>query len=127
MDPQQELFTAILVALRAAKYDVYDGELPPDGTQYPFVYLGDSQLIDSYNKTAVFGNVIQTIHVYSNKPHERGTLSSILLDIKTICRQIENTTNFGWDVVGVNQQVLPDNTTDEPLLHGTLEIEYRFS
>lgn len=127
MDPQQELFTAILVALRAEGYDPYDGELPPAGTAYPFVYVGDSTLTDSYTKSAVFGNVTQTIHVYSNAPHKRGTLSSMLLDIKTICRHIEHTTNFGWDVVGVNQQILPDNTTDEPLLHGILEIEYRFS
>lgn len=127
MDPQQELFTAILMALRGADYNVYDGELPPAGTPYPFVYVGDSQLTDSYTKTAVFGNVVQTIHVYNNKPKKRGSLSSILLDIKTTCRNIEHTTNFGWDVVGVNQQIIPDNTTDEPLLHGILEIEFRFS
>lgn len=28
MDPQQELFTALLLALRKQGYDVYDGALP---------------------------------------------------------------------------------------------------
>ena len=127
MDPQQELFTALLVALRRAGYDPYDGALPPEGTQYPFIYIGDSQLIDSIHKNAVTGNVTQTIHVYSNAPHKRGTLSAIMLAIKDTCRHIEHTANFAWDLIGVNQQILPDNTTDEPLLHGVLDIEYRFS
>ena len=127
MDPQQELFTAILVACRNAGFDTYDGMLPPEGTKYPFVYIGDSQLIDDIKKNAVFGNVTQTIHVYINDPRKRGTLSVMLLGIKNLCRHIESTSNFGWDLINVSQQILPDNTTDEPLLHGILELEYRFS
>ena len=43
MDPQQELFTALLIAAREQGYDVYDGALPPEDTPYPFVYLADSR------------------------------------------------------------------------------------
>ena len=46
MDPQQEIFTRLLVDLKALGYDVYDGALPPEDTAYPFIYLADSQLID---------------------------------------------------------------------------------
>lgn len=127
MDPQQELFTALLVACRNNGYDTYDGMLPPEGTAYPFVYIGDSQLMDDIMKNAVFGNITQTIHMYINDPQKRGTLSAMLLGIKSIARSIEHTTNFGWDLINVNQQIIPDNTTDEPLLHGILELEYRFS
>lgn len=127
MDPQQELFTAILVGLRHKGFDVYDGMLPPAGTEYPFVYIGDSQLIDDANKTAVFGTVTQTIHVWINDPRKRGTLSVMLLGIKNFCRGLGNTTNFGWHVTDLNQQILPDNTTDEPLLHGILDVTFRFS
>ena len=84
MDPQQELFTKLLTEIKALElgYDVYDGFLPPDGTPYPFVYLADSQLIDDANKTAVFGSVHQTIHVWHNNPRQRGTVSKMLLAIK---------------------------------------------
>lgn len=128
-DPQQELFTRIKLDLEALGYNgmVYDGGLPPEGTPYPFIYLGDFQQIDSANKSAVFGTVYPTIHVWINDPDKRGTLSKILLDIKTTCRKIYQTENFTWLVSGMNQTIKPDNTTKHPLLHGIIEAEMKFS
>lgn len=108
-------------------YDVYDGFLPPENTPYPFVYLGDFQQIDDANKTAVFGNVFPTIHVWSDSPKQRGTVSKMLLEIKTECRKIEHTKNFSWSLRNITQRIIPDNTTKTPLLHGVLEVEYKFS
>lgn len=129
MDPQQELFTEILVRLRAqfGETKVFDGFLPPDGTPYPFIYLADSQQVDEANKSAVFGSVSQTIHVWNNDPEKRGTLSKMLLAVKETCRGIEHTGNFAWWVKDVSQRILPDTSTAQPLLHGVLEIEFMFS
>ena len=127
MDPQQELFTELLLKIKELGYDVYDGYLPPEGTPYPFVYLADSQQTDTANKTAVFGRVYQTIHVWSNTPKNRGTVSGMLLNIKNVCRGISRTKNFAWDVRNMEQRILPDNTTKKPLLHGVLEVEFAFS
>ena len=127
MDPQQELFTKLLTEIKALGYDVYDGFLPPDGAPYPLIYLADSQQTDDANKTAVFGNVYQTIHVWHNNPRQRGTVSKMLLAIKNTCRKLERTDNFAWNVRNVNQRILPDKTTKQPLLHGLLEIEFSFS
>lgn len=127
MDPQQELFTKLLTEIKALGYDVYDGFLPPDGAPYPFIYLADSQQTDDANKTAVFGNVYQTIHVWHNNPRQRGTVSKMLLAIKNTCRKLDHTDNFAWDVRNVNQRILPDKTTKQTLLHGLLEIEFSFS
>lgn len=127
MDPQQELFTELLLKIKAAGYDVYDGCLPPEETPYPFVYLGDNQQTDKANKSAVFGNVHQTIHIWSNTPRNRGTVSTMLLSIKQTCRRIERTKNFAWEVQSMSQRILPDNTTKTPLLHGILEAEFKFS
>lgn len=127
MDPQQELFAELLTEIKALGYDVYDGFLPADGTPYPFVYLADSQQTDDANKTAVFGNAYQTIHVWHNNPRQRGTVSKMLLAIKTACRRLDHTENFAWNVRNVNQRILPDTTTKQPLLHGLLEIEFKFS
>ncbi len=126
MDPQQELFTELLIRIKAEGYDVYDGFLPPEGTPYPFVYLADSQQTDAANKSAVFGSVYQTIHVWSNTPKNRGTVSDMLLGIKNICRRVRDTDNFTWLLKNVSQRILPDNTTKEPLLHGILEVEFKF-
>lgn len=127
LDPQQELFTELLLNIRALGYDVYDGFLPPEGTPYPFVYLGECQQTDDANKTAVFGNVYQTIHVWSNTPKNRGTVSAMLLAVKQACRKVDHTTNFAWDLRNASQRVLSDGTTKTPLLHGILEVEYKFS
>lgn len=129
MDPQQELFTELLVKLREKFGEgmVYDGFLPPDGTPYPFVYLAGSQLVDSMTKNAVMGSVYQTIDVWHDDPQKRGTVSAMLLQIKDICRGLNNTANFGWDIRSVDQQIVPDTSTKQPLLHGILEVEFRFS
>lgn len=127
MDPQQELFTALLLKLKELGYGVYDTFLPPEGTPYPFIYLADGQQSDTRTKNAVLGNVYQTIHVWHNNPKQRGTVSKMLLDIKKVCYKLEHTENFAWMIQNVNQRILPDNTTKTLLLHGLLEVEFKFS
>lgn len=127
MDAQQELFTALKLALEALGYDVYDGALPPDNTPYPFIYLGEFQQTDTERKNAVTGTVYPTIDVWHNNWEERGTVSKMLLDIKTVCRNLEHTTNFAWLVRNVNSRILADNTTNTPLLHGVVQADCLFS
>lgn len=128
MDPQQELYTAILLCLKELYgNDVYDGFLPPAGTPYPFVYLGDFRQNDKETKGAILGTVYPTIHVWNNNPHQRGTVSAMMLNIKTKLRKIEKTANFSWMIKNVEQRILPDKTTKTPLLHGVLELEFMFS
>lgn len=127
-DPQQELFSSLLVNLKKEYPDrVYEGLLPSEDAPYPFVYLADSQQVDDENKTAVFGTVYQTIHVYSNNVFKRGTVSKMLLSIKTLARILAYTESFAWTVKGVNQRIISDNTTGIPLLHGIIEIEFYFT
>lgn len=117
----------LMVKLKEIGYGVYDGALPSEDTPYPFIYVADSQQVDDINKSAVFGNVYQTIHVWHNNPKQRGTVSAILLAIKDVCRKITHTKNFAWYVVNVNQRILADTTTKQPLMHGILDVEFRFS
>ena len=129
MDPQQELFTALLERLRAefGEGDVCDGFLPPEDTPYPFIYLADVRQSDSQTKSGMVGTVTQTIHVWHNDPAKRGTVSATLLRVKKLCMQLENTDNFGWLLTSVDTQILPDTTTKRPLLHGVLEAVFKFS
>lgn len=127
MDPQQELFTALLAALKGQGYDVYDGFMPPDDTPYPFVYLADSHQVDAENKSAIFGDVYQTIHVWHDSPKRRGTVSGMLGNIKALCRSISATDNFSWSVRSMDQRILTDTTTKVPLLHGLLDVGFKFS
>ena len=126
IDPQQELFIALKLGIEALGYTVYDGVMPPDGTPYPFVYLGDFQQQDTDTKGFVIGKVSPAIHVWSDNPRNRGTVSQMLLDIKRVCRGITQTTNFSWCVRNINQHILPDNTTKTPLLHGVINADFSF-
>lgn len=127
IDPQQELFIALKLGIEAKGYAVYDGFLPPEGTAYPFVYLGDLQQTDTSNKSAVFGFVYPTIDVWHNNPRQRGTVSAIMLDIKDVCRQLEHTNNFSWLLQGMDERIIADTTTKAPLLHGVLQPNFKFS
>lgn len=127
MDAQQELFTAIKLALEAKGYAVYDGALPPVNTPYPFIYLGDFQQLDTERKNAVTGTVYPMIHVWHNQYTQRGTVSQMLLDIKTVCRTLQRTTNFAWLIRNVNTRIIADKTTKTPLLHGVFEADCLFS
>lgn len=127
MDPQQELFTELLVRIKAKGYDVYDGKLPPEGAPYPFVYLGDFRESDDETKTSVVGTVYPVIHVWHNNPKQRGTASAIIADVKQIFRSIVKTSNYSWFVRNINQRVFADDTTKTILLHGVIEAEFKFS
>lgn len=127
MDAQQELFTYLKLSIEAKGYEVYDSFLPPPETPYPFVYLGDFQQTDAETKTNVIGSVFPTIHVWHNNPRKRGDVSKMLLDIKTICRSLSHTDSYAWNARNVTSQIIPDNTTKQPLLHGIVEAELQFS
>lgn len=130
-DPQQELFSRLLVNLKthfnAQGYEVFDGALPPADTPYPFVYLGDFRQTDTDTKTQTMGTVYPTIHVWHNNTKQRGTVSMMLLEIKQICRAIEHTDNFSWDYKRPSQRIYNDTTTKTALVHGVLELEFAFS
>lgn len=126
-DPQQELFTRLKLDIETLGYTVYDGCMPAEGAAYPFVYMGDFQQTDREHKSAVTGSVFPAIHVWSNTPKKRGTVSQMLLQIKAVIRKIEHTDHFAWLLCDLNQQIRPDNTTKTPLLHGIVEAELKFS
>lgn len=127
MDPQQEMFIAIREAAVSlfGEGHVYDGRLPPEGTPYPFVYLAaNTWTDDTGNKSVIRGRNHQTIHVWHNNVRERGTVSDMLYRLKIAIMNIRHTDRYGWMYRTSTQQILEDNTTKQPLLHGVLEAEH---
>lgn len=126
MSPQQEIFVAIKGICVSLGYTVYD-YLPPDGVAYPFVFVGEQYSNDRANKSAVFGTVNQTVHVYHNDYKKRGTTTNMMDAIKAEVRKLKSTPHFYVRVRNISDQVLTDNTTATPLLHGVIEIELQFN
>ena len=129
-DPQQVMFTAIRQGCVAlfGEDKVYDSGLPPDGTPYPFVYLADNQFVDDAgNKSLVIGNNYQTIHIWHDNPDERGTVSGMIAQVKSMCRKIRNTASFSWDFRNSDARILTDMTTKAPLLHAVITVEHKLT
>lgn len=127
MEPQQELFTYLMVTLKKEFGNiVYDGYLPTKGTSYPFIYLAESQQTDDLsNKSAIFNNVYQTINIWHDVPYMRGTVSNMAYKIKNIIRALETTDNYRWDLKNINQQLLHDDSTDIPLMRVIIDVELK--
>ena len=124
MDIQQAVFTQLKIDIESLGYDVYDGKLPSEGTPYPFVYLGNSNQSDNSTKAGNIGTVSQMIHVWPNDVRKRGTVSAMLADIKDVCRELER--KYPVILSGMTTDILPDNTTKQPLLHGVLTVNFKF-
>lgn len=127
IDPQQELFTAYKLELEAMGYSVYDGELPPEGTKYPFIHFGDFGQSDKMFKNAITGTVSPTINVWHNDKKQRGTVSKMLLDIKRVICLVDKTAGFSWLPKSLKSRIITDTTTKTPLLHGIVEAGVEFS
>lgn len=132
MDSQQEIFSALLMqlekALKSKNVKVYDTFLPCEGTPYPYVYIGSSQLVDDYgNKSMILGNISQVVDVWHNNPRKRGELSEIMMIVKEVARQINRTTNFAFQINNINQRILSDTSTGTTLMHGVLELDFKIT
>ena len=123
--PQQQIFDAIFLVSHQLGYATYN-YLPANDVSYPFVYVGEQYDTDLRTKTSVYGNVVQTIHIYHTYRNRR-ELTTMMNNIKTEIRKLKRTDNFYLILKGINSQTLPDNSTSVGLLHGIIEVEIQFN
>ena len=124
MSPEQALFTKIRQLAVGTGVDTYD-YLPGD-VDYPFIFIGE-QFLDGVrdNKDARFITLTQTIHIYHDNYRQRGTVSRLMDQLQKEIFNIKRVANRKVAIVDDNMQVLPDNTTNKPLMHGILDITFR--
>lgn len=128
MEVQQEVFTAIRQILvdQFGEGNVFDGSLPPEGTSYPFAYLADATENETAIKGSYRGDVTQTVHIFHDRVRERGTLSRWLQTIKREARRLEDVEGHSLMFDSAYSRIIPDRSTSVPLMHGVLEITYRY-
>lgn len=124
MQAQQELFTHFKTALNA-----YDGQLPPRGTPYPFYYLADTRQQFGSAKSQDYGYVTLIVHVWHNNEKQRGTVSDMMNTIMNVAGTLKETSNYKWSLIRneTEQQILDDNTTTPPLMHGWSSLRFSYS
>lgn len=124
MQAQQELFTYFKTQLNA-----YDGQLPPKGTSYPFYYLADTRQQFGASKSQDYGYVTLVVHIWHNKEKERGTVSEMMNTVLNTAGNLTETSNYKWSLIRneTEQQILADNTTTPPLMHGWNSLRFSYS
>jgi len=122
--PQQQIFDAVFLISLNLGYATFD-YLPANQVTYPFVFIGEQSDQDLRTKTSIYGRVQQTIHVYHSQKKRR-ELTTMMNNLKTGFRKLKSTENFYVTYKNISGQVIPDNSTSEPLLHGMIEVEFQF-
>lgn len=125
MSPQMQIFSEVFKISEGLGFSTYD-YLPAKETKLPFVFVGEQFDVDKANKTSVTGEVSQTIHIYGIYT-ERRNVTSIMDDLKTEIRKLRRTSNFMVNVRGINSQTIIDDSTAQTLLHGIVEIDFKFN
>jgi len=123
--PQLEIFNAIFKISHNLGFSTYD-YLPAKETNYPFVYLGEQFDVDVANKSTITGIVTQRIHIYHDYK-KRGDMAIMINELKTELRKLNKSKTFHLSVGRLSAQMIPDNSTAAPLIHGILEVDIKFN
>lgn len=122
--PQQQIFDKVFTASMGLGYSTFD-YLPASSVGYPFVFIGEQSDQDRQTKTSLYGDVQQTIHFFHSYKKRR-ELTGMMDKLKTELRKVDRTENFYVVCRNVSSRIMIDQSTSEPLLHGVLEVEFRF-
>src|SRR5690625_768139 len=122
---EQELYDAIFLTCLNHCYRTYD-YLPPDGTQYPFVFIGEIFQQDRHTKSGLFGDIQVTVHVYNNYKERRET-TTMRDNIKQALYRLKQAGNINVILKEGTGQILIDDTGTVPKLHGILELDFTYT
>ena len=122
MNPEQRIFTEIrmmMVGLFGSD-KVYD-YLPPEGTEYPFIRIGEVfKQNHRLHKDDLNGNIQVTLHFWHNNTRQRGTFTKMMNDAENALID-----QFGVEGEEINMRVIEDTTTSVTLLHGVMDINIK--
>ncbi len=125
ISPHYQIYNKVFSELLGLGYEIYD-YLPNEEAGLPFVYIGEQFNVDTANKSTVTGSFQQTLHIYAGV-RQRKQVYEMMNSIKFVMRKIIKTDDFNISVRGVNDQLLLDNSGTTDLLHGIVEIEFKFN
>lgn len=118
----QEIFDLIFERIKELKYQCYPF-LPKEGTSYPFVVVGETQLLPRITKSFSIGEVSVFVHVWTDK-ESRKKCQQMMSEITEACNQF--TSPHRWILLEGNSRIIADNSTNDTLWHGVLDLRYKF-
>ncbi|MBN6206384.1 hypothetical protein JYK21_07955 [Ralstonia pickettii] len=121
--PDQSIYDAIYKISLQLGFNTYN-YLPAGNTPYPFVYVGETFKVSRRTKFNRFGDYVVRVHVYADDPERsRKTVTEMLNVIENAFYGLKKTEGYQVLNHDTNGQIVDDNSTGTPLLHGLLSCE----
>lgn len=125
-NPEQEIFSEMMgIGIRISGWNLYDC-LPGRGTRYPFIFIGEQYGGNKPVKAGRIGTVEQSVHFYSDDKKRRGDVSAAMGEFIAMAMELRRTYSYNVDCSDYRSQVIWDNTTGTPLIHGILEFTVNY-
>ena len=122
----QDLFDTLYALSQSLNYKTYDVR-PPKSADYPFVQIGDVQLVPRAAGDRLVGSLFTTIELFGGRT-QRKLLSEMTEAIFMHSINLRRTTSYGIaaNVKGCSKQMIKDTSVPNTTLwHSVVELEYR--
>lgn len=120
--PDQMLHDEVFKLARGAGLSVYLS-LPDDKAPYPFVVMGETQLVPIPTKSFLLAEVSLSVHVWGKKT-QRKQVSDMLGQLLVACGGIRQAGGHSWAIKGSDSHLMKDDSTLETLYHGVLNVDF---
>lgn len=124
--PDQQLYDAIFSTSQGLNYATYPFN-PPPGTKYPFVQMGEIQIIPIATKSYIIGTAHVTLDIWGDKS-SRKTVSTMAHNLISAISKIKKTTEgmiLSMDREAASTEIMADNSTTEDLWRGRINLRIR--
>lgn len=124
--PDQQLHDELIKRSNSLGLTAYP-YLPEDGTPYPFMVVSYTQIIPQATKSYLIGEVSARVDVWGRIDDRKlvsDWIGKLMAEYSTI--KLINGTRWSMDLTSPTQ-IIKDNSTEELLYHGILDLKFRFN
>lgn len=120
---EQTFFDTLIKTLESQGVRIYP-ELPMRSVPYPFVSVGEVQMLPKSTSSTLLGKMFVTLDVWGER-NQRKDISKIMEKTLQILRVVAvEGKRLCLNVNAVNSRILSDTSTTDILWHGVLQLEF---
>lgn len=123
--PDQQLHDELIRRSTALGLTAYPF-LPEEGTPYPFMVVGYTQILPRPTRSYLIGTVAVQVDIWARVDDRKlvsDWIGKLMAEFSTI-RQIDGT-RWSMDLSSPTE-IIKDNSTQELLYHGILDLKFKF-